>query len=235
MRNKVDRFLNLKKIFFNLSDISYVIVKLPPEFPLYQIGSDIDIFCYDVQKVSGRILACLNDYLNHNIKIDVTNNQKQLYIDIIHNSEIHFRFDIYGSLPNYKNVQIREAFFSSVIENYRLYELLDYQYRVPSELDECILRYVEYHEWYSERPDKIKHIEYLTSKIEAGSITKNLLLDKLHYYITLPDVSNTKSVSSNSTLRYLDYIFSMFKKIMFYLKRNGLKKTLTKILDKVFG
>lgn len=235
MRNKVSRFLNFKKIFSNLSDISYVIVKLSPEFPDYKIGSDIDIFCYDIPKVSERILACLNDYLSLGIKIDVTDNQKQLYIDIIENSEIHFRFDIYGSLPNYKNVQIKEAFFSSIIENYRLNNVLDFECKVPSEIDECILRYIEYHEWYSERPDKIKHIEYLTSKIVAGKTTKILMLDKLHYYITLPDVSYTHSVSSSSILRYLDYIFSIMKKTILYLKHNGIKKTLTKIFDKVFS
>ena len=235
MRNKVSQFLDLKKIFSNLSEMNYVIVKLPPEFPEYLIGSDIDIFCYNAQEVSGRILACLNDYLNHDIKIEVTDNEEQLYIDVIKNSEIHFRFDIYGSLPNYKNVRIKKAFFSSVIENYKLDNIFDFPIKTPSEIDESILRYIEYHEWYFERPDKIKHLEYLTLKIDAGVVSKKMMLDKLHYYTALPDVSYLNSVSSSSILRYFDYMLSIFKKTMLHFKNNGIKKTLIKISKRVFN
>jgi hypothetical protein len=57
----------------------------------------------------------------------------------------------------------------------------DLKVYIPCLIDELIIRYIEYIEWYAQRPDKIKHIDYILNYIEDLSI-KNKFLNKLHYY-----------------------------------------------------
>ena len=146
---------------------------------------------------------------------------------------IHFRFDLYGTLPTYKNILIKEAFFSSVIENSHIVEQNESKVKVPSQIDENILRYIEYQEWYGQRPDKIKHIEYLEEKIKNSEMDINSLLDKLHYYIELPQVEENRQVSSSGAVRYFNYLFDLLKKVLRVIKEKGLRKTLKLIIKRV--
>lgn len=225
--------IDLKPLFKKLEKKVYCIIKLPNEFPDYKIGSDLDIFCYDIEDVSRIILGYLQNYISNELKIKFSNMGNQIYIDILDNDRIHFRFDLYGALPTYKNILIKEAFFSSVIENSESIEKSGCSVKVPCEIDENILRYIEYQEWYSERPDKIKHIEYLESKIKSSEININILLDKLHYYIELPKIEDNRQVSSNSFLRYISYLSGIIKKLFKAIKEKGIGETIKLIIKKI--
>jgi len=230
---KIDRFLDLSKIFKKLEDKSYCIIKLPNIFPSYDVGSDLDIFCYDVQDISKIILANIQEFITADLKIEITDNNTQVYIDVIHNNKIYFRFDMYGALPFYKNVNIKEAFFSSVIENSSFISKDGFKVKVPNLIDESILRYIEYQEWYAQRPDKIKHIKYLEDKIENNEIDVNKMFDKLHYYISIPNIEEDRQVSSSDSIRYIQYLYENVKKTIKHIQVNGLKQTLSKIKSKV--
>ena len=230
---KVDRFLDLSKIFQKLEGKSYCFIKLPDVFPSYDIGSDLDIFCYDIQDISKIILSNIQGFITSDLKIQITDNNTQIHIDIIHNNKIHFRFDLYGALPFYKNVKIKEAFFSSVIENNSLVSKDSSKIKVPGLIDESILRYIEYQEWYAQRPDKIKHIRYLEDKIEQNEIDVNKMLDKLHYYVSIPNAEGDRQVSSSGSIRYVKYQYENLKKVVKYMRKNGFKSTFIKIKNKV--
>jgi hypothetical protein len=105
--------------------------------------------------------------------------------------------------------------------------------KVPSAIDENILRYIEYQEWYGQRPDKIKHIEYLEEKIKSSEININNLLDKLHYYTELPKIEENRQVSSSGVVRYFSYLLDLVKKVFRVIKEKGLKETLRLIIKKV--
>ncbi len=231
---KIDRFLDLSKIFKKLEDKNYCIIKLPDVFPSYDIGSDLDIFCYDVQDISKIILSNIQEFITADLKIEIINNNTQIYIDIIHNDKIHFRFDLYGALPFYKNLDIKEAFFSSIIENSKMLKLDKINISVPSNIDEAILRYIEYQEWYAQRPDKIKHIQYLEDKMASKDIDINKMFDKLHYYIAIPNTEKNRQVSSSDSVRYIQYIYKNFKKVIQAIRTKGLVETLNIIKKKVF-
>ena len=62
---------------------------------------------------------------------------------------------------------------------------------VPSSIDEALLRYIEYQERYSKRPDKIKHIQFIQDKIASNKIDLNKMFDKLHYYTSIPSLTHT--------------------------------------------
>lgn len=225
--------IDLKPLFEKLEIKSYSVIKLPSEYPDYKVGSDLDIFCYDVEDMSRVVLAYFQESINKKLSVKITNRGAQIYIDLMDKENIHFRFDLYGTLPTYKNILIKEAFFSSVIENSHIVEQNESKVKVPSQIDENILRYIEYQEWYGQRPDKIKHIEYLEEKIKNSEMDINSLLDKLHYYIELPQVEENRQVSSSGAVRYFNYLFDLLKKVLRVIKEKGLRKTLKLIIKRV--
>lgn len=225
--------IDLKPLFEKLADKQYCIIKLPDEFPEYKLGSDLDMFCYDVEDISRVILGHLQNIISSSLTIKVVNNGSQIYIDLMDNSKIHFRFDLYGTLPTYENILIKEAFFASVIENTQMIEVKECKVKVPSLIDESILRYIEYQEWYGQRPDKIKHIEYLEHKIKEENLDINQLFDKLHYYTELPKIRENRQVSSSGLLRYVSYLFEMLKKLIKLLRKKGFKETISLVMKKI--
>ncbi len=230
---KIEKILDLKEIFKKLEIKNYTIIKLPEIFPNYDIGSDLDIFCYDVQDMSKTILANIQKYISKDIKIEITDKTTQIYIDIIKENKVHFRFDLYGALPRYKNISIKEAFFSSIIENAKDKKIDEVTIKIPCDIDENILRYIEYQEWYAGRPDKIKHIEYIEKQIELKNIDLNQILNKLHYYTTLPNSYEDRQVTSSVFIKYVQYLYYNIRKVFIYLKDNGIKKTVLKIKDQL--
>ena len=151
--------LNLDRFFFALRDQPYAIAKLG-DFPNYYSGSDIDVFCYDVHKIARLILSVGNWYVDQGFEITVsTKGESQTYVDFWYDGELEFRFDLCQSLSNYKRIRLKEHYVYSVVENasvvHREFNGARYPIYVPSTLDDLLLRYVEYIEWYETRPDKV--------------------------------------------------------------------------------
>lgn len=220
--NKID----LSEIFKTLENKYYTIIKLPENFPLYKTSSDLDIFCFDIDDFAKNIMANLQKYIDSNLNIKMNRMDSQIYIDIMDQDKIHFRFDLYNKLPKYYNVIIKESFFSSVIENSRIKQFDNLQIKIPSEVDEAILRYIEYHEWYVQRPDKIKHIHYIENQIKKKGVDINDFFDKLHFYIAVPKVLENRKVSTFESLRYLKYLFSLIKKGFVMVKNRGFRSAI---------
>ena len=182
---------------------------MPDEFPEYAIGSDIDIFCYDINNIANIILQNTNQYISDKITIEIKELNKQIYVDIKEYDKIHFRFDLYGELPNYKNVKIKPCLFSSIIEHATSKSILNNELtvKVPCLIDEIIIRYIEYHEWYAQRPDKIKHINYIEKMIDLEMVDTTLFFDKLHYYTELPMVTEYTNNQTPSSKKSFKEIF----------------------------
>lgn len=217
--------INLNELFSVIESKNYCVIKLPQNFPDYSLGSDLDLFCYDIEEMSREILAFLQCYINYDIDIKIINMSGQIYIDLIENNEIHFRFDLYGEMPHYKNLLIKSSLFSSIIENSRLIVFNGCSVKVPCSLDEAVLRYIEYQEWYSQRPDKIKHIEYIEMKSSEGGVKLDALFSKLHYYTELPSVRDVHRVSKAGFLNNFDFVVGRIKRLYKMIKQKGVKET----------
>lgn len=181
--------LDLDRFLFEVRDQIYVIVKTA-EFPNYYKGSDIDVFCYNKNEFAKLILRVGNWYVDQGFEIRVTNkDESHTYVDFCLNGEIEFRFDLYQSLPNYRKIRLKEHYIYSIIENartlYREFDGVEYPIYVPSTVDDLLLRYVEYIEWYETRPDKVKHLDYILDAVACDS-SRISFLDKLHLYTELP-------------------------------------------------
>ncbi len=188
---KYSNKLNLLKFFNNLSNEKYVIVKLNEDFPNYYFHSDIDIFCINMEKFSKKILQIGNQYAkqNWNIKIKSTNENTKIDFYYKNQEKLDFRFDIFSTLPKYKKIKIKPGLFYSIIENQIKqnfkYKDKEIKISIPSEIDDLILRYYEFIEYYEQRPDKIKHLEIILKKIEKNEKKLKKMIEKIHLYTKL--------------------------------------------------
>jgi hypothetical protein len=225
--------VDLRSIFEKLSHENYCLVKMPDKFPQLLYGEDLDIFCYDIDSVASSLLQSLNGYITDNLTLKIEKFHDRAYVDVIENSKIKLRFDLYGALPEYKNVNLKPSFFSCIMEG-KITETIGsiIIYR-PSVVDECILRYIEYHEWYADRPDKIKHIDYIYRQLEEENLIKTDLLSKLHYYTQIPGIS-VKHINTFRLLPRISQIIPLTIQVVLSMKQNGFRKTCVKILEKIF-
>ena len=174
-----------------IQNIPYVFIKTDATFPLYHKGQDIDIFCYNKKQFAQQLFAFGNKYINNERDIRVIEITKwHTHIDFMERDEIHIRFDLYEQLPQYRNIRIKPGYFYSIIENaisqQYTFQKRIYTYYIPSKIDNLLLRYIEYIEYYQLRPDKIKHLTYVLREIRAHP-DRISFLDKLHIYTDLPN------------------------------------------------
>ena len=187
--------LDITSLLNEIREDNYSIIKLNDSFPSYKPGQDLDIFCYNPQSLSQKILNWGNQYVTNIIELKVTlkENGKHIYVDVMENKKIHFRFDLYGALPSYKKLLIKPALFESIIENSQKNSVnleSGIYYYTPSKLDDSILRYIEFIEWYEVRPDKIKHLNFILKKLDEKERAR--FINKLHYYTALPAITRNE-------------------------------------------
>lgn len=224
--------LDLLEFFYELKDEKYCIVK-GNDIITYTPGSDIDIFCYHMDSFVDKILSIGNKYVQEGffeIKLTRKSNGNHIYVDFIKSEKIEFRFDLYQAMPSYKKIKVKEALFPSIIENAvgveNLYNKDSFQIFITSLIDDLLIRYIEFKEWYAERPDKIKHLDYIMNEISNGN-DKKLFLDKLHFYTDFPEIA------SNKTTRKSGLIYRM-KDYYSKVKSTPLNKLPKKVLLRIF-
>jgi len=224
--------LNLSEFFQRFKDETYCIIKPDKKLPEYKKGSDIDIFCYDMNKLSKIIIGIGNKYVERDLEILITKMNGQMYVDFVFKSshEIEFRFDLYEKLPMYKNILLKPALFENVLENRVSFELKNsINIFIPNSIDDNILRYIEYQEWYGKRPDKIKHINYILEHFENKKMI-NKFLEKLHHYTELPTVEAVYPVKNKIKVGIKRNKINYIKRVIRKLLPNKVISIIKKIL-----
>ena len=184
--------LDLLSFFQDLAGGSYCVVKMSATFPGYQEGEDVDIFCYSVADFTSKILSWGKNYVADGFEIRVTNVHKKehVHVDLYRGQVLHFRFDLYGALPLYRKLSIKPALFESVIEHAQAVPhqtpTASASVRTPCRVDDLLIRYLEFMEWYDVRPSKIKHLDIIMESADAE--TRERLVEKLHHYTKLPPI-----------------------------------------------
>jgi hypothetical protein len=196
---KYSNKVNIADFFMETADEFYCIVKLDGTFPNYQAYSDIDIFCYDIKKMVRSALKFGNEYASRGFKIKVNEvSENQVHVDFYAPGEkkLDIRLDFMQYLGGYKKINVKSALFSSILEGRVPIKQNGIDLFVPSPIDDLLIRYIEFVEYYDIRADKIKHAEYINNL--ASKLDKNLMFDKLHFYTELPlSVSKSDEVNAN--------------------------------------
>lgn len=155
---KYSNKLKLDKIISKI-DVDYVIMKLPDYFPNYTDFSDLDILIKknDIISIVETIKNELKNY-SGSYKIIDTNGHIQIdYYENGHN-RLNFKFDFLYDLDiSYKKSKFVNDFSEKVLSKKIKYNSI----YIPTLEHELVIRWVEYVEYISIRPDKIKHLNYI--------------------------------------------------------------------------
>ncbi len=191
MENHSD-FLPLQDLFKFVDLHTYTIIR-GGECNIVNYGKqcDIDIFSYDIHAFCRSALAFFNRLdPSEDWRVEVSEVSKdQLHVDFMWKQVLEIRLDLYGAFPKYKKVDIRSSLFESVLENsiqITIPHCPAVEISIPGEIDDLLLRYIEYVEYYELRPDKLKHLEYIEEKLPKEKNRKSLFFTKLHYYTDMP-------------------------------------------------
>lgn len=180
--------LNLDSFFWAARDQDYVVIKAPDFSPDYHEGGDIDIICKDKNEFSRKIIEVGNQYVDEGfeMRVSIKEEMERAYIDFYKDNKLEFRFDIYASVQSFKKIRLKKEYLDTLLKNKtkiaRGYNGIKYSVYIPSEIDDLLLKYVEYVEWAEERPDKIRHLKFIASKISSDK-TKLSFLDRLHSFL----------------------------------------------------
>lgn len=194
--------LNLDEFFHALREKPYAIIK-PFDLDSYDPRSDVDLFSGQVEDFCRTILLVGNRYVSDGYEIEVTElaGGRQVHVDFCRGDTLEFRFDIYGDLPAYRRIKLRPSYFARVLAERRQvirdYCGISYPAYFASEVDELVLCYAEYFEYYQKRPEKIKHLDYV---FQQTSTNEELLsfLRRLHWYTRVPDVLETDCTAATN-------------------------------------
>lgn len=185
----------------------------------FRNGADIDIFCYDLTSFTKKIIKASKIFIKNGYELKINDEiENHWHLDLCKENTISVRFDIYNTLPSFKKVNVKKAFFACVLEN-RVEEKIminnnKLKVYYPALIDELIIRYIEYIENYKLRPDKIKHLEYIMRKLDENTKNK-VFIDKLHYY-----TSFTKDLNPKPKID----LFLLFKEILEKIRLTPLKQ-----------
>ena len=223
--------VNLADIFNSLQTENYVIIKANENyFDHLRDGGDIDIFTLDPK----RIIQAISSYVGSNhptFSTEVTRLDHQLHIDILENDRLIIRFDLYLSMPTYKNINVKNSFFEWTISRSTIIEKNGIYFSIPHKIDDCVLRVLEFNEYYYNRPDKIKHLNYIETNCTNIEISQALSL--LHYFTKLPQPELKKLSRYKKFKQNLRMFYTKIIKLKKFHSKNGINKTIIKIIQHV--
>lgn len=185
--------INLQKIFAVLNqEHKYAAVKLSEDFPKYIIGSELDIFCHNIDKVLLTIVSQMNSYVESGYEIMVEDKGYHISIDVMNDKKLEIRWNLYRSLPKLRKISIKDSLFDVVVERAIKKQVGKPKNRqievyVPEFYDDLLIRYIEFQEWYSLRGSKIKHADYIQSFLTTKNKRK-AFFERVHYYTKLSDI-----------------------------------------------
>lgn len=178
--------LHLLTLFQSFPEKSYSIIRGGEANLInYEKNSDIDIFCQSIAELSKDICSHFNQLdLPENYTLRVRElSPGQTHIDILKETKLKIKLDLYETLPSYKKSEINPSLFNSVIDNSTSNHQGIY---TPNKIDDLLIRYLEYVEYYELRPDKIKHLHYIEKHLNEDTHLHSEFFKRLHYYTDLP-------------------------------------------------
>ena len=143
-------------------DVEYCVVKKPEHFPKYVSYSDVDIVCADRYRMSSFILGKLNPRRGKDISIKVNKSEEKgfthLDIYIPGANRLDLKLDLVDDLNKvYNKTSVKKSLTAELLKN-RISVGGIYFLQTKFEM---VVRMLEYREYISTRPEKIKHLKYV--------------------------------------------------------------------------
>jgi hypothetical protein len=183
--------LDLVPYLSGISACEYVFIKLPRPFLRLHLGEDLDIVAVDKEHVVERLLVAAKDDLESGMVVRVTYGPEHSYVhvDLLRDDLLQMRFDVASKLASFGSYRIKDVYAERMLAAAGRSEVtirgVTVPIRVADELDELVVRYLEYHELFGTRPDKVKHLEYVMAALETSPRCR-AFFGRLHENIELP-------------------------------------------------
>ncbi len=157
--------------FSNLLDLAdffrdmpeYAVLKLSEYFPNYHDYSDIDILCADPAAVLAHIRKVGQAYERRGFTVELDENNGHLHLDFYAPGaqRLNCRFDLLRSLEVYRKLSVTPDFAPAILADRTKTSQHGAEVYVPAVGHDLALRFLEFIEWKEERPDKVKHWEFI--------------------------------------------------------------------------
>lgn len=141
------------KIFNNIENKNYALVKLHPKFPLVKFGSDFDIYTNEKET----LVQIFANFYNKKLKYKLTINNKKsgnVQLDLFYKNKFIYKFDIYCS--EYNSSVFNNHFITNVIKSSitkKFFFLSWFNIQIPNETLDAVIRIFELYSF----PEKEHH------------------------------------------------------------------------------
>lgn len=193
--------IDLTSIFVQTQSHDYAVMKTLPEGQP-ALGSDIDILCADKAALGKQFLRNCQPLImdGYTVRLRDLPETDQAHLDIMRGDTIVLRLDLHEGLGAYQHIPIKETYTQRLLER-REWSDVPYpsgalRLAVPDEIDNLVLRYLEYHEWFDRRPDKIKHADHIAQALADHPEKAKAFYDRL--------MQATSQRPTGPALRYCD-------------------------------
>lgn len=187
-----------------IRDCEYAIVKLPPHFPALATGEDLDLVAVEKERVVAALIAAARQDVEAGFvaRVSYGPDRSFIHLDLVKDEDLHLRFDVASRLSSFGTYRVRSTYTDRIVEGATRSDVViggtTVPVRVAGEIDELVVRYLEYHELFSSRPDKVKHLDYVLRAVESEPERRSFFA-RLHENIVLP--RDEPVVASRSLLR----------------------------------
>lgn len=230
--SKVTEKIDIMRILQDIGD--YILVRKNKIFPRYTPGSDVDLLVPDRSEALRSIHDFYARSMSDACEMKVSDTEEYCHVDFIFNGTLDLRLDLVDSFQGFHKFGVKPSYMIKLFKDRKSISCESGKIYVPSDEDELTLRYFAYLEWFDRRPDKIKHLDYISS-VDNQDL-KRRFFENTHKYIQFrPRTWNKRSVvpSSRSEALYmiksgLAYLFSAVLRRLRH-KTRGLSTVLAKI------
>ncbi|MEO0475282.1 MAG: hypothetical protein AAF085_04810 [Planctomycetota bacterium] len=189
--------IDLLKVFDQTEQHEFAVMKtLPDRSP--EFGSDIDLLCEDKVAIGKQFMHNCRPLIDagYTIRLRDLPKTNQAHLDLLYGGRIALRLDLHEGLGAYQQVPIKATFAHRLLGR-RTRATIDcptgvLRLPVPDQLDNLVLQYLEYHEWFDRRPDKIKHAEHIAEQLaddpELSAAFYERLMQATHQRPALPSL-----------------------------------------------
>ena len=152
------RHLFLIFTFFDyIKEEKFVIVRLNLNFPNVPMGSDFDIFIYDIPNFENHLNNFLKNKKNYSIR-KILINSNSIQFDLSYKLKFIYKFDLYD--VNYNSDIFNDKLISDTIDSKKekkFYLLKKFSLNVPGFINNHLTRAMEYYK----NPHKTHHLNEL--------------------------------------------------------------------------
>ncbi|MDR2820440.1 MAG: hypothetical protein LBB60_07930 [Desulfovibrio sp.] len=146
---------------------NYAVLKKTDVFPAIPLGGDIDVLVEDRAYAEKLLVEHFLRSDAGTYTLSAEQRDYHTHIDLLREGKILIRFDLIDSFDFLRKIHVKHSFATHVLTN-KVGETVEGKTLFfPSPLDDMLIRYLEYIEYFETIPTKQKHLDYVLAHGEA--------------------------------------------------------------------